>query len=114
MDCHASPLAADVCGFDLRTGQAIDRGDWYLFAEGDLLVIGHVAEIAELRIGVVMLVRLWLDECFRAPNEGVDGCMSVPVMRKARSMLVRLETVAVTPLLLCDQSNIIRKFRRVL
>ena len=41
-----------------------------------MLVIGHVAEIAELRIGVSILVRFWLDECFRAPKEGVDGFLS--------------------------------------
>ena len=77
-------------------------------------MIGHVAEIAELRIGVRMLVRLWLDACFQAPNEGADGYMCVPVRRVARSILVRLEAVAVTPLLVCAQSEGFRRFRRML
>ena len=84
-----------------------------MFAEGALLVIGHVAEIAELRIGATKLFRLWLDACFRAPRESLDGSLRVPVACAPCSMLIRLESVAVTPLIMSGQSESVRQFRRV-
>ena len=110
---HALVHAARHASRVTRDSSAIERGDWYLFAEGALLVIGHVAEIAELRVGARSLMRFWLDVCFKAPNEGAGGLMCVPMTRPSRRMLVRLEDVAVTPLL-CTQGETAMQFRRIL
>ena len=82
-----------------------------MFAQGPLLMIGHVAEIAELRIGALRFVRLWVDECFKAPRESVDGSLRVPATCARRSMLIRLESVAVTPLIVSAQSESVRQYR---
>ena len=94
-----------------RDNSAIERDGWYLFAEGSVLVIGHVSEMVEFRMQGRMLLRLWLDQCYQAPLEGADGLLRVSRKEACRTMLVRLEGVAATPMLACGESNGYREFR---